>query len=326
MLRRDTLRFATASLVAFGTSARINRAFAQEYPDKPLRLIVPFTAGGYSDNVARLVAQGLTEQLKVTVVIDNRPGGGGNVAGEIAAKSAPDGYTLVMAGTGMNAINPAIYQKMPFDPNNDLTPVIGLLKGPNMLAVANEVPARSVKELVELAKRKPGELNVGYPGNGTTGHFSAAYFASVAGITWTNVPYRGTPQVLADMLGGAIQVTFDNVTTWAPQAAAGKVRALAVTSAVRSAICPDVPTIAESGFPGFEASGFSGIAVPSATPRPIITKLNAAIQAVLESQDFKSKAFGMEIVGGSPEKFKALIAQDVIKWGKVAKDIGLKVD
>jgi tripartite-type tricarboxylate transporter receptor subunit TctC len=328
MRRRKTpfISMALLALMTFGGATLDTRASAQTFPDKPIRLVVPFTAGGFTDNTARLVGQGLTERLGVSVVIDNRPGSGGNLAGEVAAKSPPDGYTLFMSGAGTNAINPAIYQHMAYNPATDLDPVIALIKTPNMVAVGNEVPAHSLQELVALAKQKPGELNVGTPGNGTTGHFSSALFASVAGIKWTHVPYRGTPQVYADMLSGAIQVTIDNVTTWAPQAASGKVRALAVTSLKRSVLCPDVPTVAEQGYPGFEATSWLGISAPHGTPLSVVNKLNATIQQVLNSKEFQSKTVGADIMGGSPDDYGAFIAQERIKWAKVAKDVGLKVD
>lgn len=315
-----TLLFGVAALAAGPVSAQ------ESYPSKPIKLVVPFTAGGFTDNTARLVAQGISDRWKISVVVDNKPGGGGNVAGGFVANSPADGYTLFLATTGTHAINPAIYDKVGYNPFTDHVPVIALIKTPNLLSVANEVPAHTLQELVALAKAKPGALNLGSPGNGTTGHFSGALFNTVAGIKLTHVPYRGTPQVLADMLSGAIQVTFDNVTTWAPQAKAGKVRAIAVTSLKRSPLLPEVPTIAESGYPGFEATSWLGITAPKGTPAEIIDKLNKAIQEVLESEEFKSKIVGAEVIGGSPQAFTAFIDDERQKWAKVAKEVGLKVD
>jgi tripartite-type tricarboxylate transporter receptor subunit TctC len=296
------------------------------YPDKQVTLVVPFAAGGFTDTVGRLVAHGLAEKWKVAVVVENRAGAGGNLAAAYAVKQPADGYTLFLANTATNVINPNIYKRMDFNAAQDFDPVILVVKTPNVVAVGNEVPAASIKELVALAKAKPNTLNFGTPGNGTTGHFTGVLFGSLTGAQMTHVPYKGTPAVLADMLNGSVQVTFDNVTSWAPQVNAGRVRALAVTSTKRSPLLPNVPTLGELGLQGFEATTFAGIAVPKGTPRDVIIKLNTDISAVINSADFKAKMNGGEVVGGTPESFREYIGAESQKWGKVAKDIGLTVD
>jgi tripartite-type tricarboxylate transporter receptor subunit TctC len=296
------------------------------YPDKQVTLVVPFAAGGFTDTVGRLVAHGLAEKWKVAVVVENRAGAGGNLAAAYAVKQPADGYTLFLANTATNVINPNIYKRMDFNAAQDFDPVILVVKTPNVVAVGNEVPAASIKELVALAKAKPNTLNFGTPGNGTTGHFTGVLFGSLTGAQMTHVPYKGTPAVLADMLNGSVQVTFDNVTSWAPQVTAGRVRALAVTSTKRSPLLPNVPTLGELGLQGFEATTFAGIAVPKGTPRDVIIKLNTDISAVINSADFKAKMNGGEVVGGTPESFREYIGAESQKWGKVAKDIGLTVD
>jgi tripartite-type tricarboxylate transporter receptor subunit TctC len=296
------------------------------YPERPVTLIVPFAAGGFTDTVGRLIAHGLAEKWKVAVVVENRAGAGGNLAASYAVKQPADGYTLFLANTATNVINPNIYKKMDFDAARDFEPVILVVKTPNVVAVGNEVPAASIKDLVALAKAKPGSLNFGTPGNGTTGHFTGVLFGTLTGAQMTHVPYKGTPAVLADMLNGSVQVTFDNVTSWAPQVTSGRVRALAVTSTKRSPLLPNVPTLSELGLQGFEATTFAGIAVPRGTPREVVGKLNADIGTVINGADFKAKMNGAEVMGGTAESFRDYIASESLKWGKVAKDIGLTVD
>ncbi|MBN9429823.1 MAG: tripartite tricarboxylate transporter substrate binding protein [Burkholderiales bacterium] len=296
------------------------------YPNKPVTLIVPFAAGGFTDTVGRLIAQGLTERWKSPVVVENRAGAGGNLAAAHAAKQPADGYTLFLANTATNVINPNIYKHMGVSPDKDFEPVILVVKTPNVLAVNNDLPVKSVKELVELAKKEPGKLNFGTPGNGTTGHFTGTLFNNVAGIKLVHVPYKGTPQVLNDLMGGTVQLTFDNVTSWAPHAKSGKVRALAVTSEKRSPLLPDVPTLQELGYQGFESTTFAGIAVPSGTPPEIVARLNADIGAVIDSAEFRTRMNGGQVVGGTPESFKRYIADEAGKWGKVAREIGLTVE
>lgn len=305
----------------------VSAAVAQTpYPSRPVTLVAPFAAGGFGDLVSRVIAQGLSDRWKSPVVVDNRPGAAGNVAGSYASRQPADGYTLFLANTATNVINPSIYKKMDFDPQKDFDPVGLVFKSANVLIVNNNLAAKSVAELVEMAKQQPDKLNFGSPGNGTTGHFSGALFNNVAGIRMTTVPYKSTAQLFPDLVSGNVQVTFDNVNSWAPHVKAGKVRALAITSAKRSPLLPDVPTLQELGYASFEAASWAGIAVPAGTPKEIIAKLNADLQAVISAPEFQTRMFGTEVVGGTPQAFRQFIASEYTKWGKVARDIGLTVE
>ena len=317
----------TRRIIAALLSGVCLSAFAQApYPNKPVTLVVPFQPGGFTDTVGRLVAQGLSEQWKSSIIVDNRGGAGGNIGAIYAARQPADGYTLFLSNTATNVINPTIYKKLEIDAVRDFDAVIMVVKTPNVLAVNNDLPAKSVKELVALGKAKPGALNFGTPGNGTTGHFTGTLFAQMNGMQMTHVPYKGTPAVLTDLINGNLQLTFDNVTSWAPQVKGGRVRALAVTSPKRSPLLPDVPTLAELGMAGFESTTFAGISVPRGTPKEIIAKLNADIQTVINSADFKAKMNGGEVIGGTPDSFRQYIAIEHAKWGKVANEIGLSVE
>lgn len=316
-------KFAAAALCA--AAAALAHAQAP-YPSKPVTMVCPFGPGGFGDRVCRVVADGLAARWNSPVIVDNRPGAAGNLAAGYAAKRPADGYTLFLANTATDVINPAIFKKIEFDPQKDFEPVILVVKSGNVLVVNNDVPAKTVKELVELAKQQPGKLNFGSPGNGTTGHFTGALFTKVAGMQTTTVPYKSSAQLFPDLIGGAVQFTVDNVLTWAPHVKAGKVRALAVTSAKRSPLLPEVPTLQELGFQNFEGASWAGVSVPAGTPQAIVTKLNADIQAVIATPEFRSRMEGTEPGGGSPAAFKQYIAAEYTKWGTVARDIGLTVD
>lgn len=319
----DWRGLAGAALVA--ASALVGIEAHAAYPDKPVTLVVPFPAGGFSDNVGRFVAKGLSERWGVPVIVDNRAGAGGTLGAAYASKQPADGYTLFLANTASNVISPLL-NKVDFDPVKDLDPVALVVKTPNVVTVGNGVPASSVPELVKLAKSKPGVLNFGTPGNGTTGHFTGALFNKTANIQMQHVPYKGTPAVQTDIINGTVQVAFDNVTSWAPQVKAGRMKALAVTSTKRSPLLPDIPTLQELGYQGFESTTFAGIAAPRGTPRDIIAKLNKDINAVIESEDFKKRMNGGEVSALSADDFGAFISREQDKWGKVARDIGLKAD
>ena len=322
-MNQRLIRFAAA---AFCTCVALIAHAQAPYPNKPVTVVCPFAPGGFGDRACRVVAQGLNDRWNSPVIVDNRPGAAGNLAAGYAARKPADGYTLFLSNTATDAINPAIYKKMDFDPLKDFEPVILLVKSGNVLIVNKDLPAKSVKELVELARQQPGKLNFGSPGNGTTGHFTGAFFLNVAGVQMTTVPYKSSAQLMPDLFGGAVQLTFDNVTTWAPQVKAGKVRALAVTSAKRSLLLPDVPTLQELGYQNFEGASWVGVSVPAGTPQAIVAKLNTDIQAILSTPEFQSRMEGTEVVGGSPAAFKQYIAADHAKWGKVARDIGLTVE
>ena len=321
-------RLAVGALLAFSALAAAPMAGAQAYPAKPIRIVVPFPPGGATDILARAVAQKLTDAWGQAVVVDNRPGAGGNIGSEIVAKAAPDGYTLEMGTVGTHAINASLYAKMPYDHVKDFAPVILVAGVPNVLVVNPSLPVSSVQELIAYAKANPGKLNFASSGNGTSIHLAGELFKVMAGVQMTHIPYKGSAPALQDLIGGQVQLMFDNLPPSLPHIKAGKLRALAVTSATRSSALPDTPTIAESGLPGFEASSWFGVLAPAGTPPAIIAKLNAEIAAWLASPEAKEKmlALGANIGGGSPEDFARHIAAETAKWQKVVKASGAKVD
>ena len=298
------------------------------YPSKPIRIVVPFPAGGTTDILARAVAQKITEAWGQSVVVDNRPGAGGNIGAELVAKSAPDGYTLLMGTVGTHAINTSLYAKMPFDHVKDFTPVVLVAGVPNVLVVHPSVPAKSVAELVAYAKANPGKLNFASSGSGTSIHLSGELFKTSAGVQMTHVPYKGSAPALTDLMGGQVQLMFDNLPSALPHIKAGKLRALAVTSTVRAPTLPDVPTIAESGFPGFEASSWFGLLAPAGTKPEVVAKLNAEVRKWLETPEAREKlaSQGANAAGGTPEDFARHIAAETAKWARVVKESGAKVD
>src|SRR5512144_2335881 len=286
---RFVQRFAFGLLVA-GFAAG---AWAQDYPTKPIRIVVPFPPGGATDLLARAVAQRLTEKWGQAVLVDNRPGAGGNIGSELVAKSAPDGYTLEMGTVGTHSINASLYAKMPYDHVKDFVPIILVAGVPNVLVVNPALPVNSVQELVAYAKANPGKLNFASSGNGTSIHLSGELFKVMAGVQMTHVPYKGSAPALQDLIGGQVQLMFDNLPPSLPQIKAGKLRALAVTTATRSPALPDLPTIAESGLPGFEASSWFGIVAPAGTPPAIVAKLNAEVAKWLASPEAQEKLLAL---------------------------------
>jgi tripartite-type tricarboxylate transporter receptor subunit TctC len=303
-------------------------AFAQSYPNRPIRLVVPFPAAGTTDILARAAAQKLTESLGQAVVVDNRPGAGGNIGSDLVAKSAPDGYTLLMGTVGTHAINPSLYSKMPYDHVKDFVPVVLVAGVPNVLVVNPALPVNSVADLIKLAKDKPGTINFASSGSGTSIHLSGELFKTMAGVDMVHVPYKGSSPALTDLIGGQVQVMFDNLPSALPQIKGGKLRAIAVTSLKRAPALPDIPTINESGLPGFEASSWFGVLAPAGTPAPIVARINAEVNKWLQSADAREKLIsqGAEAAGGSPEQFAAHIRAESDKWAKVVKASGAKVD
>ena len=327
---RSVGRYACVIVASIATLALASVAVAQAppYPTKPIRLVVPFPAGGATDILARAVAQKLTEAWGQAVVVDNRPGAGGNIGSELVAKSAPDGYTLEMGTVGTHAINASLYAKMPYDHIKDFAPVILVAGVPNVLVVNPSVPANSVQELIAYAKANPGKLNFASSGSGTSIHLSGELFKVMAGVQMTHIPYKGSSPALQDLLGGQVQLMFDNLPPSLPQIKSGKLRALGVTTAARAAALPDTPTIAESGLPGFEASSWFGVLAPAGTSPAIIAKLNAEIAKWLATPEAKEKltAVGANVASGTPDDFAKHIAAETAKWAKVVKDSGAKVD
>lgn len=313
-----------ALLLCFVTSF----AYAQSYPNKPVRMVVPFPPGGTTDILARAVGQKLSESWGQLVVIDNRPGAGGNIGTDIVAKSAPDGYTLLMGTVGTHSINASLYGKLPFDPIKDFAPVTLVASVPNVLVVNTTVDAKSVKELIALAKSKPGQLTFASSGNGTSIHLAGELFKTMTGTSMLHIPYKGSAPAITDLLGGQTNMMFDNLPSAMPHVKSGKLRALAVTSVSRSPALPDTPTIAESGIPGYEASSWFGVLAPAGTPKDVIAKIHADIVKALNTPEIKERLSGQgaEPVGNTPEQFAQHIKTETIKWAKVVKDSGAKVD
>jgi tripartite-type tricarboxylate transporter receptor subunit TctC len=299
-----------------------------DYPTRPVRIIVPFAPGGSTDVVARVLAEKLGTELKGSFVVDNRAGAGGNIGADAVAKSAPDGYTLLMATTGVLAINQHLYKSMPYDPDRDFTPVSYTSLITNILVVNPEVAARSPAELVSLAKAKPGALTFASSGAGSSTHLSGELFKALAAVDILHVPYKGSSQALIDVMAGQVTMLFDNAPSALPFVQQGKLRALAVTSTKRLPNLPDIPTLEEAGVKGYESLSWSGIVAPAGTPRAVIAKLNAAIDRILKMEDVRARfaALGVEPVGGPPEAFARHVRAESEKWGKVVRTAGISVN
>ena len=298
---------------------------AQAFPSKPIRMVVTFPPGGAPDILARLFAE--KAQLGQTVVVDNKPGAGGNIGAADVAKSPADGHTLVLATVGTHSINGALYSKMPYDMVRDFAPVAHIASAPNLLVVTNSLPVKNVTELIAYMKANPDKLSFGSPGVGTSVHVSGELFKSMTGTQMVHVPYKGRQFAIPDLVGGQIQVMFDNMPSALPMAKEGKIRALAQTTAKRSPAAPDVPTVAET-VPGFEATTWFALFAPAGTPRDVVQKLNAEVQRVFKLPDVadKLKGLGLEPWLSTPEELAAYQAKEIVKWAKVVKDSGAKAD
>jgi len=324
-MTRTILRALGALAVAFAANVHAQAP----YPNHPVRIVVPFPAGGTTDILARATAQKLTETLGQPFVVENRPGAAGNIGAEIVAKSPPDGYTMLMGTVGTHAINASLYEKMPYDHVKDFVPVVLVAGVPNVLVVHPSVPAKSVQELIAYAKANPGKLNFASSGSGTSIHLSGELFKTMTGVSMQHVPYKGSAPALADLTGGQVQLMFDNLPSALPLIKAGKLRALAVTSLARASALPDVPTVAESGLPGFEASSWFGLLAPAGTPKDVITKVNAEVAKWLATPEAKEKLASQGAIvasGLTPDDFTRHIASETTKWQKVVKDSGAKVE
>jgi tripartite-type tricarboxylate transporter receptor subunit TctC len=302
-------------------------ALSDSYPTQPIRLIVPFPPGGGTDTGARIVAQKLGEALGQTVVVDNRGGAAGIIGTELAAKAAPDGYTLVMGNIGTHAINPALYRKLPYDPVRDFVPVTQVCALPMFLVVNPAVPAKSTSELIALAKAQPGKLNYASAGSGNAIHIAGELFKSMGGVDIVHVPYKGGAQATTAVLSGEVQMTFLSIAESVQNVKAERVRAIAVTGSRRSAAFPDVPTVAEAALPGYESISWLGIFAPAGTPPSIVAKLNATLVKVLGQPDVKEKLLGIgaEPIANSAEQFAAAQKADIAKYGKLLKEIGVEM-
>ena len=303
-------------------------AQAQSYPNKPIRLVCPFPPGGAVDIASRAVAHELTQILGQPVTVDNRPGAGGNIGADITAKSAPDGYTLLMTTSGIMAINPALYSKLPFDPIKDFTPISVIVSLNNVLVVNPSVPVKSVKELIALAKAQPGKLTYASSGNGTSIHLSGELFKSMTGVDMLHIPYKGSSPAVTDLLAGQVNMMFDNIPSSLPHIKAGKLRALAVTGAKRSQLLPDLPTIAEAGVPGYDSYVWFGVVGPAGMPPEIVAKLNAALVKAAATPSFHDRLTGQgyDVLSSTPEQMASSIRDEIAKWGKIVKASGAKVD
>lgn len=301
---------------------------AADYPDKPIRLIVPAAPGGGADFVARIVGVKLTETLGQSVVVDNRAGASGTIAADITAKSTADGYTMMMGQSTSVVIAPHLYKKLGYDTLRDLTPVTLVAQVPNILVVHPSVAATSVKELIALAKSRPDLLNFGSSGSGAPSHLAAEMFKSAAGVSMLHVPYKGAGLAVNGLLAGEIQVMFAPIVAVLPQVKAGRLRALAVTSMARSAAAPELPTLAESGLPGYEISSWFGLFVPNNTPAPVISRLYRETAKALQSADVRERFAreGAEPIGNSPAEFNSYVRAEFAKYAKIVKDTGVKVD
>jgi len=298
------------------------------FPSKTITIVVPFAAGGTTDILARIVAQGMGAELGQPVVVDNRAGAGGNIGGQLAARAPADGYTLFMGTVGTHAINASLYKKMPFDPIKDFAPLTRVANVPNLLVANPAQPFKTVQELIAYAKAHPGKINFGSSGSGSSIHLSGELFKSMAKVDMQHVPYKGSAPAVTDLLGNQIAIMFDNMPSAIQHVRSGKLRAIAVTTAKRSPELPDVPTIAEAGVPGYEATSWFGMFAPAGTPAPVVAKLNATIVKVLAQPDIKKKLAeqGAEAAGETPDQFAAFIQNESVKWGKVVKESGASVD
>ncbi|WP_425066514.1 Bug family tripartite tricarboxylate transporter substrate binding protein [Reyranella sp.] len=302
--------------------------WAQDFPSRPLKLVVPYAPGGGADSVARIVAKKVSENIGQPIVIENKGGAGSIVGTDLVAKAEPDGYTLLLGQSGPISINPAVYKSLPYDPVKDFAPITMTTAYPYILVVNAESPAKTLQEFVALAKSKPGGLNYGSTGVGAANHLVAELFASKAGLKMTHVPYRGTALAVGDLVSGTLNVVFGDPISVLPHIKSGKLRALAVTSLERSPVAPEVPTVAESGYPGFEALAWHGILAPAKTPPAVVNKLNAEIVKALADPATREllEKQAMQTVGNSPEAFAAFIQKDIATWKAVAAAANVTVE
>ena len=317
-----------ASALALATLLLPSTPFAQAYPSRPVRWIVPYAAGGSADTRARQIAHELTKLWGQPFVIENKPGAGAVPGTDLIAKAAPDGYTIGMGNLAPLAVNPTLFRSLPYDPIKDVAPIVLLERGPLVLMVHLSLPVKSVAELTALAKAKPGTLSFASSGNGGSHHLSGEMYKAMAGIDMVHIPYKGGAPAASDLMGGHVSMMFELMYSAMPALKSGKVRPLAVTSAQRLSVLPDVPTMAEAGLPGFESSNWQGIIAPAATPRAIVARINADTLAVLNMPEVRDKiiAQGNQVGGGTPEEFGALIRSETTKWGKVVREAGVRAD
>jgi len=312
-------------LVCLPTAAQ---AQADNFPTRQIRIVVPFPAGGATDIAARAIADKMSQNWKQPVVVENRAGAGGNVGSDVVAKSPADGYTLIMGVTGSHAINVSLYSKMPYDPVKDFEPISQVAVVPNVVVVHPSVPAQTLTEFIALAKRNPGKYDYASLGSGTAAHLGMEMLKTSANVFMVHIPYRGSAPAVADLIGGQVQVMMDGLPSALPHVKAGRLRALAVTSQKRSPAAPDLPTIAESGYPGFYADAWSGLFAPKGTPKAVVDKLAGEVRRILALPDVRERfaGLGAEPVGSTPAEFAQHVQREIDKWAKVVKQSGAKAD
>lgn len=317
-----------AAALAASTAPTWAQSPAAAFPAKPIRIVVPFAPGGATDVLARMVAEKMTAAWGQPVVVENKPGAGGNIGAEFVAKAPGDGYTLLLCAAGFMAVNPALYEKLPYDPVKDYAPVTLLVNAPLMLVVHPSLTASSARDLIAWAKANPGKLVIGNGGKGTAQHLAGELFTTMANIDAVHVPYKGSAPATVDLLAGQVQAMIDNPVTLVQHVKSGKLRALGVSSAQRIALAPDLPTIQESGLPGYVTGTWYGVVAPAATPKEIVAKLNAEIARILALPDVKERLLniGLEPVGNTPEQFGAYIRSEIDKFGKLVKTANIKAD
>ena len=311
-----------AALLAAGSAA------AQSYPTKPIRIVVPFAPGGTSDILARALGPRITEAMGQPVIVENRTGANGNVGAEFVVRSAPDGYTMLLSDVGAVAINPSVYPNMPFDPVKDFSPIVMISYSPHVLAVHPSLPVNSVKELIAYAKANPDKLNFANSGTGGAPHLAGVEFAQRTGVQWTYIPYKGGSAAVTDVIAGTANVLFNGMLATYPSVKGGRLRGLAVSSAQRVPSAPELPTVAESGLPGFETGSYQGLLAAAGTPRDIVAKLNSELTRILDTQDMKEMLGkqGTEVRTGPPEALGTFIASEKARWAKVVREAGIKAD
>ena len=303
-----------------------SQSASNNYPSKPINMVIPFPPGGPTDVTGRVLAEKLTLALNQSVVVDNRPGASGNIAAQMVARAAPDGYTIFFTTGGTQAINPFLYKNIGYDPIKDFEPVVWVTISPNIIVVNPEFPAKNLQELIDLAKAKPGGYSSAAPGQGSTPHMAGELFKRQVGIDIVHIPYKGSGPALNDVMGGHVQIMFDGIPSSLPLVKAGKLRALAVTSKQRSSSAPDIPTVAET-IPGFEATGWFALYVPAKTPKEIILKLNQEVNRILEMPEVKKRYADLGAdVGGSPEKLRDQVQREMIKWSELIRTNGIKAE
>ena len=322
------MTFTRRTLVALAAATLASGAFAQAFPSKPIRVFVPFPPGGGTDIIAREVTQKVAANTGWTFVIENKPGAGGNLGVDAAAKAPADGYTLVLGQTSNLAINPTLYAKMPYDSVKDLAPIVRVADAPLVMVTGTNSAYKTLADAVNAAKAKPGSVNFASPGNGTVAHLTSELFQKASGIKTQHVPYKGAAMALTDVISGNVDLYMSSVPTLLGQIKQGKLRPLAVTSAKRVDDLPNVPTINESGYKGFDAVTWFGFLAPAATPKDVIARLNAEFNKALQQPELRKKLGdeGADAVGGTPEEFAALIKDEIPRWGKVVKDSGARID